>query len=77
MWLLSTFATGMPVGVVRMCILCYYNNPKTPEAEEACRKQLVGNAIDYTPWVANSGGNTKRAYIVCGTSPWTALISKG
>ena len=44
----------------RMCVLCYYNNPRTPEAEEACRRQLVGNAIDYTPWVANSRGNPRR-----------------
>jgi hypothetical protein len=43
-----------------MCVMCYYNNPKTPEAEEACRRQLIGNAVDYTSWVANSTGNPKR-----------------
>jgi len=43
-----------------MCVMVYYNNPKTPEAEEATRKQLVGNGIDYTLWVANSEAHPKR-----------------
>ena len=43
-----------------MCVLCYYNNPKTPEAEEATRQRLIDNGIDYTLWVADSRGNPKR-----------------
>lgn len=44
----------------RMCVLVYYNNPKTPEGEETTRKQLIDNGIDYTLWVADSRGNPKR-----------------
>lgn len=43
-----------------MCVMVYYNNPKTPEEEEVTRKQLIGNGIDYAPWVANSEGNGRR-----------------
>jgi hypothetical protein len=43
-----------------MCVLVYYNNPKTPEEEEATRKQIIGNGIDYVPWAANAEGNPRR-----------------
>ena len=43
-----------------MCVLVYYNNPKIPEEEETTRKQIIGNGVDYGPWVANAAGNPKR-----------------
>ena len=44
----------------RMCVMVYYNHPKTPEAKEATRERLVLNGIDYTPWVENSEAHPKR-----------------
>ena len=44
----------------RMCVLVYYNNPKTPEEAEATKKQIIGNGVDYGPWVANAEGKPKR-----------------
>ena len=41
-------------------LLVYYNNPKTPEEAEATAKQIIGNGVDYGPWVANAEGNSKR-----------------
>jgi hypothetical protein len=43
-----------------MCVLVYYNNPKTPEEAEVTQKQIIGNGVDYGPWVANAAGNPKR-----------------
>ena len=58
----------------RMCTLVYYNNPSTPEEEEATRSQAIGNAgspakfgllssihssIMYH-WIANSEASEKR-----------------
>ena len=31
----------------RMCVLVYYNNPKTPEEAAATQKQIIGNGVDY------------------------------
>ena len=57
----------------RMCTLVYYHNPKTPEEEEALRRQVIkgrdapatfGLPDDYVKhhpdWVANSGGSARR-----------------
>ena len=44
----------------RMCVLVYYNNPKTPEEAEVTQKQIIGNGVDYGPWVANAEGHPKR-----------------
>ena len=44
----------------RMCVLVYYNNPKTPEEAAVTQKQIIGNGVDYGPWVTNAAGNPKR-----------------
>ena len=58
------YDAGMRVGVVRSIVGCgvlvYYNNPKTPEEAEVTQKQIIGNGVDYGPWVANAAGNPKR-----------------